>query len=213
MSPIGLLPARHTVPVRTSGRTSGAAGDAAAGTRVPDLVAVVKAVAGGDKAAFAYLYDTLSPMVHGTAWRVLRDPELAAEVTQEVMLEIWRDSARYLPERGTVHAWAATTAHRRAVDRVRSVQAQRNRDELDAVESHRTPYDDVAEEVERRAERDQVHECLDTLTDVQRQVVVMAYFGGRTYREVADELGAALPTVKSRIRDGLTRLRTCLGVE
>lgn len=177
------------------------------------LATLVRAVAAGDQASFAQVYDALAPMVHGTAWRVLRDPDLAADVTQEVMLEVWRDAPRYAPERGSVRAWVATTAHRRAVDRVRSVQAQRNRDDQDATTAYRPAYDEVTEEVQRRADRDEVRGCLESLTDLQRAVVVLAYFGGRTYREVADELETPLPTVKSRIRDGLNRLRTCLGVQ
>lgn len=196
----------------TPGPATSGSGDVASAAPAIDLVAVVRAVAGGDKAAFAYLYDTLSPTVHGTAWQVLRDPKAAADVTQDVMLEIWRDAARYVPERGSVHAWVATTAHRHAVDRIRSAQTPPTRPDRDAIENQRAPDDDVAAEVERPAEREPVHECLDALTVAQRQVVAMAYFEGRTYREVADELGAAVPTVTSRLRDGLSRLRTCLGV-
>lgn len=203
----------HTVPVTRSGQVSAAPEVGHARTGALDLDAVVDAVAHGDRAAFAQLYDALSPVVHGIAWRVLRDPDHAADMTQEVMLEIWREAPRYDRERGSVHAWVATTAHRRAVDRVRSVQAQRNRDDREATTAYRTPYDAVVEAVEDRAEKDLVHDCLTTLTEVQRTAVVLAYFGGRTYREVADELGAALPTVKSRVRDGLNRLRTCLGME
>ena len=202
---------RQTGAVAKSEWASAARG-AGAGER-PPLEGVLAAVADGDVTSFEHLYDTVAPVVHGIARRVLREGELAADVTQEVMLEVWRDAATYSPERGSVHAWVATRAHRRAVDRVRAVQAQRARDDRDATRSYRPPHDPVAEEVERRAENDQVHECLETLTDVQRDAVLLAYFGGRTYREVADELATPLPTVKSRIRDGLTRLRTCLGVE
>ncbi len=173
----------------------------------------MRAVAAGDKASFAYLYDTLSPVAHGIAWQVLRDPETAAAVTRDVMLEIWRDSARFVPERGTVNAWVASTAHRRAVDRVRSSGVRRSRPDAGAIENHRPPGDAPGDTVERRAERHLARECLDTLTDVQREAVVMAYFGGRTYREVADDLGAELPAVVRSLHDGLAGLRTCLGVE
>ena len=201
----------HTVPVTRSGQASAApeVGHARAGAL--DLDAVVGAVAHGDRAAFGHLYDALSPVVHGIAWRVLRDPDHAADVTQEVMLEVWREAPRYDRERGTALAWVATTAHRRAVDRLRSFRAQPTRDDEDATTAYRA--DDAVAEAEDRAEKDLVDDCLSTLTDVQRAAVMLAYFGGRTYLEVADELGAALPTVKSRIRDGLKRLRTCLGVE
>lgn len=203
----------HTVPVTRSGQAQAAPEVRHARTGTLDLDAVVGAVAHGDRTAFADLYDALSPVVHGIVRRVLRDPDHAADVAQEVMLELWREAPRYDRERGSVHAWVATTAHRRAVDGVRTIQAQRTRDDQDATTASRPPDDAIVEAVEDRADKDLVHDCLSTLTDAQRTAVMLAYFGGRTYREVADELGAALPTVKIRIRDGLNRLRTCLGVE
>lgn len=181
--------------------------------RAEHLRGLMGEVAGGDRGAFASLYDETSSMVHGTALRVLRDPDLAAEVTQEVMLEVWRGARRFDPARGTAFAWIATMAHRRAVDRVRAVQAQRSRDELVSVRDYARPYDHVAESVERSSDQHRVHDCLKSLTDLQREAVVRAYYGGRTYREVAEDVAASLPTVKTRIRDGLHRLRTCLGVE
>lgn len=169
-------------------------------------------VADGDLDAFTTLYDTLSPAVHGTALAVLRDPDHAAEVTQEVMVEIWRTAARWDARRGSARAWATTMAHRRAVDRVRSVQAQRNRDQAVLDADRPRDFDVVAEQAESRLEAERVRHCLGGLTDTQREAVVLAYYDGRTYREVAESLAAPLPTVKSRIRDGLTRLRDCLGV-
>ncbi|KSW21571.1 ECF RNA polymerase sigma factor SigK [Cellulomonas sp. B6] len=169
-------------------------------------------VAGGDREAFGLVYDALAPLVHGTALAVLRDPDHAAEVTQEVMVEVWRTAPRFEPARGSARAWAATLAHRRAVDRVRSVQAQRRRDQAVLDADAPRPYDEVAEEVEGNLEAARVRHCLGGLTDTQRTAVELAYYGGLSYREVAARLGAALPTVKSRIRDGLLRLRDCLGV-
>lgn len=183
--------------------------DAATGLDAETLMA---AVARGDQTAFAALYDAVSGSVHGVARAVLRDPDHAAEVTQEVMLEVWRTAPRYDRAQGTVRTWVLTLAHRRAVDRVRAVQAQRDRDQRVLDGEHSRPFDVVSEEVEDAMERSRVQGCLGTLTDTQRDAVVLAYYGGRTYREVAEELGAALPTVKSRIRDGLLRLRDCLGV-
>lgn len=173
---------------------------------------LMAAVADGDQDAFAALYDRFAPAVHGTARAVLRDPDHAAEVTQEVLLEAWRTAPRYDPAQGSPRTWLTTLAHRRAVDRVRAVQAQRDRDQKVLDADHQPAFDVVAEEVEDTMERQRVRGCLGTLTDTQRDAVVLAYYGGRTYREVAEELGAALPTVKSRIRDGLIRLRDCLGV-
>ncbi|MBC7292344.1 MAG: ECF RNA polymerase sigma factor SigK [Actinotalea sp.] len=178
----------------------------------PDANTLLSAAAAGDEDAFAALYDLLSPAVHGTARAVLRDPDLAAEVLQEVMLEVWRTAPRFDPDRGSARTFVLTLAHRRAVDRVRAVQAQRDRDQRVADAEHHIPFDSVAEEVEDGMERTRVRDCLGSLTETQRDAVVLAYYGGRTYREVAEQLGAALPTVKSRIRDGLIRLRDCLGV-
>jgi RNA polymerase sigma-70 factor (ECF subfamily) len=169
-------------------------------------------VAQGDQDAFAELYDALSPAVHGTALRVLRDPDHAAEVTQEVMVEVWRTAPQFDPRRGTARAWVVTMAHRRAIDRVRAVQAQRDRDQRVLDTDFARPFDEVAEQVEQTLEAERVRHCLDGLTDTQRESVTLAYYDGRSYREVADHLDAPLPTVKSRIRDGLTRLRDCLGV-
>lgn len=169
-------------------------------------------VAAGDLDAFASLYDMLSPAVHGTALAVLRDPDHAAEVTQEVMVEIWRTAARWDTRRGSARAWATTMAHRRSVDRVRSVQAQRDRDQAALDADRPRAFDVVAEQAEEHLEAQRVRHCLGGLTDTQREAVVLAYYDGRTYREVAEHLEAPLPTVKSRIRDGLVRLRDCLGV-
>jgi RNA polymerase sigma-70 factor (ECF subfamily) len=150
--------------------------------------------------------------VHGTALRVLRDPDHAAEVTQEVMVEVWRTAPQFDARRGTARAWVTTMAHRRAVDRVRAVQAQRDRDQRVLDTDFTRPFDEVAEQVEQSLEAERVRHCLDGLTDTQRESVTLAYYDGRSYREVAEHLDAPLPTVKSRIRDGLTRLRDCLGV-
>lgn len=169
-------------------------------------------VAAGDQDAFAALYDAVSPAVHGTALAVLRDPDHAAEVTQEVMVEIWRTASRYDRRLGSPRTWATTMAHRRAVDRVRSVQAQRTRDQAALDRDRPVDYDHVAEQVEGRMEAERLRHCMDGLTDTQRESVTLAYYGGLSYREVAEDLNAALPTIKSRIRDGLIRLRDCLGV-
>lgn len=188
------------------------------GTRLPDVDdrvsadALLARVAGGDDGAFAQLYDALSSGVFGTCLAVLRDRDHAAEVTQEVMVEVWRTAARFDPGRGSARAWVVTLAHRRSIDRIRSVQAQRNRDQRVLDEQGERPFDVVSEEVEESMDRARVRHCLDGLTETQRKAVMLAYYGGRTYREVSEELAAPLATVKSRIRDGLIRLRDCLGV-
>ncbi|GAA2720957.1 RNA polymerase sigma factor SigK [Cellulomonas aerilata] len=174
--------------------------------------ALLARVAAGDEDAFARLYDLLASGVFGTCLAVLRDRDHAAEVTQEVMVEVWRTATRFDAGRGSARTWALTLAHRRAVDRVRAVQSQRTRDQRVLDEQGERPFDVVAEEVEDSMDRERVRHCLEGLTPTQHEAVVLAYYGGRTYREVAEQLAAPLTTVKTRIRDGLLRLRDCLGV-
>ncbi len=174
---------------------------------------LLRAVARGDDAAFTRLYDLLAPRVFGLARRVLRDPAQAEEMAQEVLVEVWRTASRFDPQRGSGLSWVLTIAHRRTVDRVRSEQAASDRLQKVAAASVQVPYDEVADQVGARLERQQVRRCLDGLTELQRQAITLAYYGGHTYREVATLLDAALPTVKTRMRDGLIRLRDCLNVE
>jgi RNA polymerase sigma-70 factor, ECF subfamily len=176
----------------------------------PDIDNLMRRVAAGDRDAFTALYDAIAPRVYGLIRRVLRDPAIAEEVAQEALVEVWRASARFDPSRGSAAGWIFTIAHRRAVDRVRAEQAAADRERRTATTS--VPFDDVIEEVTARLEQQEVRRCLRALTRLQREAILLAYYGGLTYREVADRLGTALPTVKTRMRDGLIRLRDCLGV-
>jgi RNA polymerase sigma-70 factor, ECF subfamily len=173
---------------------------------------LVRQVARGDGPAFEHLYDRVANSVYGVIRRVLRDPAQSEEVTQEVLVEIWRTATRFDPARGKATTWIHTMAHRRAIDRVRSAQASHDRDERVARRDHQPEYDVVAERVEARLEQEQVRRCLEHLTDLQRESVTLAYYQGYTYREVSEVLDVPLGTVKTRMRDGLIRLRDCLGV-
>jgi RNA polymerase sigma-70 factor (ECF subfamily) len=167
----------------------------------------------GHEDAFAELYDLTSSRIYGTVLRVLRSPDHAAEVTQEIYVEVWRQSARYASEKGSVLGWMTTMAHRRAVDRVRSVTSEVARDERYAVTGTVREVDHVWEGVEQKLDVERVRKGMASLTAIQREALTLAYFGGYTQSQVASLLKLPLGTVKTRIRDGLIGLRDALGVE
>lgn len=168
------------------------------------------ATASGDEAAFELLVGRIRPQALRVARGVVRDPSIAEEVAQEVLTEVWQKADRFDPDRGTVVGWVATLARRRGVDRVRSEQAGRNRDDRVARRNQERDFDVVADEVEVRLEHWQVRRALADLSDRQREAIELAYFGGHTYRDVARVLGIPEGTAKSRLRDGLLRLRESL---
>ncbi|RJU02906.1 sigma-70 family RNA polymerase sigma factor [Arthrobacter frigidicola] len=199
----------------TAGRTpaGGLADDAAAGTAgEPTLTDLLLRIARQDQEAFAAFYAQTSRRVYGLARRVLIDPELSEDATQEVYLQVWNSAGRFDPAAGSPMAWLMTLAHRRAVDKVRSEQSSTDREARYGAATQTIDHDDVVDTVTQRLEAETVVKCLDTLTDTQQESVRLAYYGGLTYREVAEKLGVAVPTIKSRIRDGLLRLKACLGV-
>jgi RNA polymerase sigma-70 factor (ECF subfamily) len=169
-------------------------------------------VADGDQAAFARLYDMLSPRAFGLILRVLVDRSQSEEVLQEVFLEIWQSASRFAPNKGQGRSWVLTIAHRRAVDRVRSAQASTDRDVKAGFRDIGVAHDGVAEEVELRIEGQRVSQALATLPDPQREAITLAYFGGYSQSEIAALVGAPLGTIKTRMRDGLSRLRVEMGV-
>ncbi len=176
-----------------------------------DLSRLLTASASGDQDSFAALYDATAPRVLGLVLRVLRDRAQAEEVTQEVFLQVWRTAGSFDPSRGSALGWLLTLAHRRAVDRVRSVVAQSRRDVAYESQSVTTPFDSTAEIAEGRLEATEVHVALGALTATQRSAVELAFFDGLTHSEVSERLGVPLGTAKTRIRDGLRRMRNELG--
>ena len=172
---------------------------------------LVDRVALGDERAFDAVYERVAGQVLGLVRRVVRDTAQSEEVAQEVLVDVWRTATRFDRTRGTASTWILTMAHARAVDRVRAAQATAARDDR-AGRAQGREYDEVAEQVELRMEQQAVRSCLGSLTDLQREAVQLAYYGGYTYREVGELLDAPLGTIKTRLRDGLIRLRDCLGV-
>ena len=169
-------------------------------------------VAEGDQQAFSELYDQIAPRVLGLVRRLLKDFAQSEEVTQEIFLEIWQTATRYDPNKGGASTWILTMAHRRAVDRVRSSQSTRVRDTRIGIRDFPTEYDSVAESVEVRIESERVEQALLRLTELQRQAIQLAYYGGYSHSEVAEMLKVPIGTVKTRLRDGMIRLRDELGV-
>jgi RNA polymerase sigma-70 factor (ECF subfamily) len=173
---------------------------------------LLRRIATGDQDAFARLYDATASRVFGLVKRLVRDHAQSEEVTQEIYLEIWQTATRYDPSKGGAMAWMLTMTHRRAVDRVRASQASRDRDVRVGIRDHAPEYDAVVETVEVRVESERVKDAMGRLTELQRQAVQLAYFGGYSHREVSAMLKVPIGTVKTRLRDGMIRLRDELGV-
>lgn len=169
-------------------------------------------VADGDQEAFGALYDEISPRVFGLIRRLLVDHSQSEEVTQEVFLEIWQSASRYDPGKGGASTWILTMAHRRAVDRIRASQSSRDRDVKIGIRDYVAEYDNVSETVEVSIEHERVKQAMTQLTELQRQAVTLAYYGGYSHSEVARLLSVPIGTVKTRLRDGMIRLRDELGV-
>ncbi|WP_280396773.1 ECF RNA polymerase sigma factor SigK [Nocardia carnea] len=174
------------------------------------LAGLLEAAGNGDRESFTLFYRETSPRVFGLAKRILRSPAAAEEATQEVYLQVWSAAARYDPQRSSAIGWLMMIAHRRAVDRVRAEESAAARDIVYGHIHLGRDHDIVSETVYQQLDEQAVRDCLELLTATQREAVALAYYSGRTYREVADQLESPLPTIKSRIRDGLKRLQNCL---
>ncbi len=178
----------------------------------PELLGdLLERVAVGDQQAFATFYDAVSPRVYGLVVRILRDPAQSEEVAQEVFVQVWREAGSFDITRGSALSWLLTVAHRRAVDRVRSESAQSKREVVYESRNVTPAFDSTSEAVESRWDARTVRRELAELRDTQREAIELAYFEGLTHREVSERLGLPLGTAKTRIRDGLSRLRQQMG--
>jgi RNA polymerase sigma-70 factor (ECF subfamily) len=195
----------HLHPVPTGAPAEGA-------PEASTLVELLKRSARGDQQAFASFYDATSARVYGLALRVVRDPAQAEEVAQEAFLDVWRNAARYDEKRGSAVGWLLTIVHRKAVDRVRAAEAAGRRDTSYHQDSTKVAHDATAEAAEASLEAGRVRSAMKQLTAVQREALELAYFGGYTHTEVATMLDLPVGTAKTRIRDGLIRMRDALGV-
>ncbi len=196
-----------------SGLASVPSGDTSSdGTDAPDLGELLRRSSRGDQAAFAELYDATSARVYGLVLRVVRDPAQAQEVTQEVFLETWRTASRFDAARGSAISWILTISHRKGVDRVRSAEAASRRDTSYHQTNHTVAHDTTAESAAAVTEGQRVRQAMADLTTAQRTAIELAYFGGYTHTEVATMLDLPVGTAKTRIRDGLIRLRDTMGV-
>lgn len=176
------------------------------------IESLLRDVAEGDRTAFAEIYDRISSRVLGLVIRVLRDRAQSEEVMQEVFLEIWQQAAKFDANRGSGMAWVLTMAHRRAIDRIRASQKSHERDLKIGIRDMERDFDSVSESVEIRIENERVKRSMSRLTPLQREAVILAYYGGYSHSEMAHILGIPLGTVKTRLRDGMIRLRDELGV-
>jgi RNA polymerase sigma-70 factor (ECF subfamily) len=169
-----------------------------------DLDRLLGAVARGEHGAFDLVYGQLRDPIRNQVLAVLRDPAQSDEVTQDVLLELWRTAVRYDPDKGSAAAWALTIARRRAVDRVRRTTAATARDRQAALPAD---WDQIHDSVADTLDRERLLRCMAQLSELQREAIALTFYGGRTHIEAAEILGAPLGTVKARIRDALIKLR------
>jgi RNA polymerase sigma-70 factor, ECF subfamily len=180
-------------------------------TSARELGELLRRVAEGDQAAFAEFYDATSRTVFGIVLSVLRDRAQAEEVAQEVYLEAWTIARQFDANLGSPTGWLNTIAHRRAVDRVRSAERSVKRDQRHFEADLAIADPDTSDIVVAHDEGSRVRAAMQTLPEAQRTALTLAYFEGRSHREVAEYLQLPLGTVKTRIRDAMKRLRNQLG--
>jgi RNA polymerase sigma-70 factor (ECF subfamily) len=187
---------------RTPGRVASASDDADQ--------AVLERVTAGDLNALEELYDRYRTMAYSIALRITSDSALAEDVVQEAFLGAWRNAGRYVEGRGSVKTWLMSIVHHRSVDAIRRRRPTVELPEREEVPPTSLTAPDIWTEVAGRLDGEEVRAALGSLSDVQRQAIELAYFGGLTQQEIAVRTGTPLGTVKSRMRLGLLAMRRAL---
>jgi RNA polymerase sigma factor (sigma-70 family) len=172
--------------------------------------AALARIAGGELAALEDLYDRYKTMAYSIAYRITNDATLAEDVVQDAFLGAWRNAARYVEGRGSVKTWLLSIVHHRAIDAIRRRRATTALPEIDSALPAALTLPDVWGEVSASLDSVTVREALVALSDVQREALELAYFGGLTQKEIAERTGTPLGTVKSRMRLGLLAMRRSL---
>ena len=172
--------------------------------------AALARIAGGELAALEDLYDRYKTMAYSIAYRITNDATLAEDVVQDAFLGAWRNAARYVEGRGSVKTWLLSIVHHRAIDAIRRRRPTTELPEIDAALPASLTLPDVWAEVSASLDSVTVREALVALSDVQREALELAYFGGLTQQEIAERTGTPLGTVKSRMRLGLLAMRRSL---
>ena len=182
-----------------------------AGGRQPSPETLLRLTARGSETAFESLVGRFAPLVYGVALRVCEDRALADEVAQEAFLDVWRTAARYDDAKGSAQAWVVTIAHRRAVDCVRAEQSRTRRERQSTSLLPMVEFDEVSEAIEADGERERLHGCLGTLSRLQDESIRLAFFNGLTHTQISEKLQVPLGTAKARLREGLGKLKLCMG--
>jgi RNA polymerase sigma-70 factor (ECF subfamily) len=195
-----MTPADQPLSLRTSSQADEA-----------DRAALAR-IATGELAALEQLYDRYKTMAYSIAYRITNDATLAEDVVQDAFLGAWRNAARYVEGRGSVKTWLLSIVHHRAIDAIRRRRPTSELPEVDAALPDALTLPDVWAEVSASLDSATVREALVALSDVQREALELAYFGGLTQQEIAERTGTPLGTVKSRMRLGLLAMRRALEV-
>jgi RNA polymerase sigma-70 factor (ECF subfamily) len=172
--------------------------------------AVLGRIAVGELTALDDLYERYKTMAYSIAYRITGDASLAEDVVQDAFLGAWRNAARYVEGRGSVKTWLLAIVHHRAIDAVRRRKPTTELPEREDVPPPALQLPDVWGEVSANLDAETVRAALATLSDVQREAIEMAYFGGLTQVEIAERTATPLGTVKSRMRLGLLSMRRVL---